>query len=88
MPRDKRPPEARIGAHPLKIRWAPRLTPSKLQRLYESDARGIHDLELCQDVGLWLWERCRTYVLVDNREVQVPAAAQSFASCARRTSPF
>ena len=33
-----------------KIRWAPRLRPMLLQRLYESDARGFRDLELCESV--------------------------------------
>ena len=41
--------------------WAPRLRPQLLRRLYESDARGIQDLELCDEVGMFLFMRCRTY---------------------------
>lgn len=78
MPRDKRPAEARMRAHPLKIRWAPRLLPSLLQRLYESDTRGIQDLKLCQEVGLRLWERCRTFALVSNKEVACPNCGTVF----------
>ena len=42
-----------------KIRWAPRLAPRLLERLYASDARGFRDEELCDDVGTRLLERCR-----------------------------
>lgn len=33
------------------IRWAPRLQPALLKRLYDADAQGIHDEELCEDVA-------------------------------------
>jgi hypothetical protein len=88
MPRDKRPPEARVGAHPIKIRWAPRLSPTKLARLYELDARGIQDLELCQEVGLRLWNRCRTYVLVNNREVECPRCRSLFRVLHKKNVPL
>ena len=88
MPRDKRPPEARAGAHPVRIRWAPRLLPSLLQRLYESDGLGIQDLELCQDVGLRLWARCKTFVLVNNREVECPLCGTIFRVLEEKNVPL
>lgn len=55
-----------------KIRWARRLPPRLLKRLYESDARGIRDIDVCDEVGMYLWTRCRTYALVLRREVECP----------------
>lgn len=88
MPRDKRPPEARLGAHPLKIRWATRLMPSLLQRLYESDAAGMQDLELCQEVGSRLWARCKTFALVNNREVECPNCGTVFRVLKEKNVPL
>ena len=61
---------------PEKMRWAPRLPPRLLERLYESDARGIRDEELCDEVGLRLLERCRVYVLVSRRELDCPSCGE------------
>ena len=63
----------------VKIRWAPRLQPQLLQRLYQADAAGLVDLELCEDVGLRLYERCRTFVLVSRGEVECPSCGALFA---------
>lgn len=57
---------------PAKIRWAPRLRPQLLKRLYESDAQGFRDMELCDEVGMTLFMRCRTYILVLRHEVECP----------------
>lgn len=57
---------------PAKIHWAPRLRPQLLKQLYESDAKGIQDLELCDEVGMILYMRCRTYLLVQRHEVECP----------------
>lgn len=61
-----------------KIRWAPRLRPSLLKRLYESDAQGIRDIELCDEVGSTLYARCETYVLVSRHEVRCPRCRTIF----------
>ncbi len=61
-----------------KIRWAPRLPPALLKRLYDSDARRFQDVELCDEVGRHLYERCRTFVLVHNQEVECPACGQVY----------
>lgn len=43
-------------------RWAPRVEPHKIRRLYENDARGIYDDDLIDDVGYGLLARCRSFV--------------------------
>jgi predicted RNA-binding Zn-ribbon protein involved in translation (DUF1610 family) len=42
------------------VRWAPRVNPQKIRRLYETDARGIVDEELIDDVGFALYSRCQS----------------------------
>lgn len=69
-----------------KIRWASRLPPRLLERLYESDAKGFRDEELCDDVGMRLYARCRTYVLVGAREVECPGCGEVFAVARRGES--
>jgi hypothetical protein len=60
------------------IRWAPRLRPQLLQRLYDSDAKGFRDIELCDEVGMILYMRCRTFALVNRRKVECPACYTVF----------
>lgn len=42
------------------VRWAPRVHPSKLRRLYELDAQGILDDDLIDEVGYALYSRCQS----------------------------
>jgi len=42
------------------VRWAPRVPKSKVRRLYESDARGLLDEDLLEDVGSAVAARCRS----------------------------
>ena len=63
---------------PAKIRWAPRLPPALLKRLYDSDAQGYRDVELCDEVGSYLYSRCRTFSLVLQRKVDCPACRTVF----------
>jgi len=63
---------------PAKIHWAPRLRPQLLKRLYDTDAQGIQDLELCDEVGMILYMRCRTYLLVLRHEVECPVCHTVF----------
>jgi hypothetical protein len=68
-----------MDASPLaKIHWAPRLRPQLLKRLYESDAQGIRDTELCDEVGMILFMRCRTYLMVRRGEVDCPVCGTVF----------
>lgn len=63
---------------PAKIRWAPRLRPRLLKRLYDSDAKGFRDMELCDEVGMILYMRCRTFALVHQNEVECPKCRTVF----------
>jgi ribosomal protein S27AE len=45
------------------VRWAPRVNPQKIRRLYETDARGIVDDELIEEVGFALYSRCQSILI-------------------------
>jgi hypothetical protein len=47
-----------------KIRWASKVPQPKIRRLYETDAKGIIDDDLINDVGWALWERCDSILTV------------------------
>lgn len=49
------------------IRWAPRLYPQLLRRLYECDATGLHDQDLIDEVGMTLLVRCESIRRVSHR---------------------
>jgi hypothetical protein len=61
-----------------KIRWAPRLRPQFLRRLYDSDAEGFRDIELCDEVGMLLYMRCCTFALFNRNEVECPVCRTVF----------
>jgi ribosomal protein L37AE/L43A len=44
---------------PTQIRWSRRVLPAKIRRLYESDAQGMLDQDLLDDVGYGIYVRCR-----------------------------
>jgi hypothetical protein len=46
------------------IRWTPRVPKWKIRRLYESDAQGIVDQEIVDDVGITLFQRCRDILTI------------------------
>lgn len=46
------------------VRWAAPVRQDRLRRLYETDARGIPDEALTDDVGLALYLRCRSILTV------------------------
>jgi hypothetical protein len=69
-----------------RIRWAKRLPPALLARLYESDARGFRDSELCEEVGAYLFARCATFHRVARGEVECPRCRAVFAVAARGES--
>jgi predicted RNA-binding Zn-ribbon protein involved in translation (DUF1610 family) len=48
----------------IKPRWAPRVPPRLIERLYESDARGLLDEELVDDVGMRLYLRIQSILAV------------------------
>lgn len=62
------------------VRWAPRVNPSLIRRLYETDARGIVDDELINKVGFALYARCQSILEVteahERRRVKCPRCGQ------------
>jgi hypothetical protein len=52
------------------IRWSPRVPKWKVRRLYESDAQGMLDVELLDDVGITLLLRCRDILAIHEARVQ------------------
>ncbi|MGD8475031.1 MAG: hypothetical protein PVH59_12995 [Anaerolineae bacterium] len=42
--------------------WSPRVPRHKIRRLYEQDAKGIHNEELVDDVGFTLLSRCTSFI--------------------------
>ncbi len=42
--------------------WAPRVTQREIRRLYETDAKGIYDEDLINDVGYGLLARCQSFL--------------------------
>lgn len=60
------------------IQWSQRVPRWKIQRLYESDADGLLDEELLEDVGFSLLQRCKDIVVVKeskNGKVECPRCA-------------
>jgi hypothetical protein len=45
------------------VRWAPRVNPSLIRRLYETDARGVVDDELIDEAGHAFHARCQSILL-------------------------
>jgi len=56
------------------MRWAPRVQQHLIRRLYESDARGLLDEDLLNEVGWGLYARCESFI-------QAVEAAQGRAKC-------
>ena len=52
----------RMGAD--EIEWARRVPKSKIRRLYESDASGLLDEDLLEEVGSLLLQRCKSILNV------------------------
>jgi len=69
---------AENAGQPEKIHWAARLRPELLERLYRADAEGIQDIDLCNNVGFRLYDRCRSFVLVCRDEVECPVCGTVF----------
>lgn len=62
-----------------KIRWAPKVPQSLVKRLYDSDAAGLLDLSLLEDVGVRLLLRCESIVMGTRLEVFCPICGTRFA---------
>ena len=42
--------------------WAPRVTQGEIRRLYETDAKGIYDEDLINELGYGLLARCQSFI--------------------------
>ena len=62
-----------------RIHWAPKVQRNKIKRLYETDALGIVDDELVEEVGSALLERCRSVLMVSAGRVACPHCRAEFA---------
>jgi len=70
-----------MGGESLYIRWAPKVSRDKVQRLYENDASGLADEVLIEDVALELYLRCRSILMVTERNrVPCPSCGQVIVS--------
>ncbi len=49
------------------FKWAPRLSKNDIYRLYKSDAAGLLDQELLEEVGIGFYSRCKTIQQVTER---------------------
>ena len=61
-----------------KIKWLPRIRPEKIKQLYDSDAVGFQDEEICNDVGYRLYLRCQTILMVSKDQVSCPRCGKTF----------
>lgn len=62
-----------------KIRWAPKIRLELLGRLYAGSAEGLMDEDLLDDVGIRLYLRCESIVMISRKELFCP-------SCGRKIS--
>ena len=53
-----------MNAERKEVQWTRRLSKGKLRRLYESDAKGLLDEDLLNDVGMTLFCRCEDILTV------------------------
>ncbi len=58
------------------IRWAKKLPPHLLVKLYQSQAMGIIDEELLEDVGAYLYLRCESIIMIGKKELFCPNCNQ------------
>lgn len=55
-----------------KPRWAPKVDPNRIRRLYEQDAKGLPEDQLLDDVGYSLFARCDSMLLVTSANLGHP----------------
>lgn len=70
-----------------RIRWSPKVRQELIRRVYESEALGILDEELIDDLGLRLLLRCRSVVRAMCREVECPRCHAVFRVEEHEVSP-
>src|SRR5262245_61838332 len=61
-----------------KIRWARKVSRAKIRQLYQTDARGIMDETLIDEVGTALYARCQSVLRVSQAQALCPRCGQLF----------
>jgi hypothetical protein len=70
-----------------RIRWAPKVPLARIWALYQSDARGLVDERLIDDLGFALFQRCQSIIMVtERRRVVCPRCAQIISCLGERWS--
>lgn len=70
-----------------RLRWASKVSQRKIWQLYQTDARGLIDEELINDVGFALYDRCQSIIMVTQaRQVICPQCAQTIHCPGKRWS--
>lgn len=60
------------------IRWAPKVQPGLIRRLYQQDALGIVDEELIDRAGWLLLQRCKSILMICDQQVACPRCGTIF----------
>ncbi len=66
---------------PPRIKWSPKLQPRKLVALYRSYHDGLVDEALLDDVGVTLYLRCESIVMIARGELYCPTCDQKISFC-------
>jgi len=61
-----------------RIRWAPRVRTDHLIALYESNASGLLDADLVDEIGWRLWDRLCDVIRVSSGKVRCPVCQSEF----------
>jgi|GEM_PF-771681 len=63
---------------PERIRWAPKVAPALIERVYRDDAAGLCDEALIDDLGIRLLLRCEAVLRAMRGDVQCPRCGREF----------
>lgn len=61
-----------------KLQWAPKVRQARIRQLYENDARGLVDEAVIEDVGISLYSRCHSILLVSSQHIECPRCFHIF----------
>ena len=64
-----------------RIHWAPKISQSRIWRLYQNDAAGLVDDSLVHEVGFSLLLRCQSIVRATHRQVECPRCGAVMEMC-------
>ena len=70
-----------------KPQWAKKVPPDKIKRLYEQDAKGIYDEELIDDVGISLYARVDSMLMVTSSNLGKAVCIECRTEISQKTAP-